>query len=774
LALAAGQQAAAQALDTATTSAGQSRGAPLGLPAHDILLLEPSMNGGDPDPPIFVVRRGDGLLLPETYLRRHGIVSTEVRREISGQNYVDAAGIPSLIARVDEANGKLSMECSAACFGSSSVVASYARSATVSAIEPGAFFNYDAYAEAGDAGASSGAFVEFGVFSDFGTGVTGLFCSHSEDESNCGRLDTSWTIDDPATARRLVLGDSLTQAARWGAPARFAGISWGTDFSLQPEFVTFPTPVMRGESTLASSVDVYINDALRFQTQIPAGPFRITDIPVITGEGTARTVVRDLLGREQSVVTSFYSAPELLRSGLDKYGVEAGLLRKNFGGDQERYEDPFVAAGYSRGLSDRVTVSVRSELGSEQQSIGASAMMANAGFGQSEGALAFSDGGEGPGALGRIAQEYRSSQFTVGGVVTAATPDYRIFGSNRPVARLASNMFVGLNDERYGSASLSWAYRDERHEQDFSAIGLNYSSSIMGASIFVTALRTNAPQAGYFGSLTISIPLGGGASASSGVDYDGRRLGDDLRVRSEAPVIGGTGYQARASTGNVDRLEAGATARMSFGDVSADFSSVDSEDAVRVSARGGVAAVEGAWIPAPTIGGGVVVVSVGREPGVRVYHDRQLVGVTDSEGKVIVPGLRSFERNAISFETEDLPLSVGFDQSELIVTPGYRTGHKVAFNVTRPVSLIARIINAEGQPLPAGASLINADTGETYPIGSDGAVFIPDAAAIVHLSFRAAFARCDAVVAAPGGRPETPIWDAGQVVCHASTIVALQ
>jgi outer membrane usher protein FimD/PapC len=376
LALAAGQQAAAQALDTATTSAGQSRGAPLGLPAHDILLLEPSMNGGDPDPPIFVVRRGDGLLLPETYLRRHGIVSTEVRREISGQNYVDAAGIPSLIARVDEANGKLSMECSAACFGSSSVVASYARSATVSAIEPGAFFNYDAYAEAGDAGASSGAFVEFGVFSDFGTGVTGLFCSHSEDESNCGRLDTSWTIDDPATARRLVLGDSLTQAARWGAPARFAGISWGTDFSLQPEFVTFPTPVMRGESTLASSVDVYINDALRFQTQIPAGPFRITDIPVITGEGTARTVVRDLLGREQSVVTSFYSAPELLRSGLDKYGVEAGLLRKNFGGDQERYEDPFVAAGYSRGLSDRVTVSVRSELGSEQQSIGASAMMA--------------------------------------------------------------------------------------------------------------------------------------------------------------------------------------------------------------------------------------------------------------------------------------------------------------------------------------------------------------------------------------------------------------
>ncbi len=774
LALTAGQQAAAQSRDIATTSADLPRAALPGVPAEDVLLLEPSMNGGDPDPPIFVLRRGEDLFLPVTYLRRHGIVSAEIRRQVSGQDYVGAAGIPSLIARVDDANGKLSIECSAACFGGSSVAASYARSSRVSPIEPGAFLNYDLYAEAGDAGSASGVFAEFGMFSDFGTGVTGLFCSNREDESDCGRLDTSWTIDDPATARRLVLGDSLTQAARWGAPARFAGVSWGTDFSLQPEFVTFPTPVMQGDSTLASSVDVYINDALRFQTQIPAGPFRITDIPVITGEGTARTVVRDLLGREQSVVTSFYSAPELLRSGLDKYGVEAGLLRKNFGSKQDRYDDPFVAAGYSRGLSDQVTVSVRSELGSEQQSIGASAMMANAGFGQSEGALAFSDGGEGPGALGRIAQEYRSSQFTVGGVVTAATPDYRIFGSDRPVARLASNMFVGLNDERYGSASLSWAYRDERNAHDFSAIGLNYSSSIMGASVFVTALRTNTPQGGYFGSLTISIPLGGGTSASSGVDFDGRRLGGDVRLRSEAPVIGGIGYQARVSTGNVDRLEAGATARMSFGDVSADFSGADGEGAVRLSARGGVAAVDGAWIPAPTIGGGVVVVSVGREPGVRVYHDRQLVGVTDSEGKVIVPGLRSFERNAISFEAEDLPLSVGFDQTELIVTPGYRTGHRVAFNATRPISLMAKIIDAEGQPLPAGASLINADTGEIYPIGSDGAVFIPDAGEMLHLSFRAAFASCDAVVAAPGAHPESPIWDAGQIVCHASTIVALQ
>lgn len=770
LTLAAGQQASAQLPDQAIAT-------PLRSPsdrASDILLLEPRINGGDPDPPIFVVLHGRDLLLPTDYLRQHGIVFADVSQRIAGRDYATAAGIASLVASVDEANGKLTIACAAACFGGNGVAASHATVTHVSPIEPGAFVNYDAYAEAGDGGASSGAFAELGVFSDFGTGVTGLFCSHNQSESTCGRLDTSWTIDDPATAHRLVLGDSLTQAARWGAPARFAGISWGTDFSLQPEFVTFPTPVVEGGSTLASSVDVYINDALRFQSQVPAGPFRITDIPVITGEGTARTVVTDLLGREQTIVTSFYSAPELLKTGLDKYGLEAGLLRKNFGSDKDGYDDPFIAAGYARGLSDDVTVSFRSEVGAHQQSVGASAMLANPAYGQSEGALAFSDGEHGAGALGRFAQQYQSSEFTVGGVVTAATPDYRIFGSERPVARLASNMFVGLNIERYGSASLSWAYRDERYDQDFSAIGLNYAARISGASLFVTALRTNAAEGGYVASLTLSIPLGGGASASSGVDYDGRRLGADLRVQSDAAVSGGVGYHARVATGGVDRSEAGVIGRLPFGDISADFSSVDGEEAVRLSARGGIAAVDGAWIPAPSIGGGVVVVSVGQEPGVRVFHDRQLVGVTNAEGKIIVPGLRSFEKNVISFDAESLPLSVDFDATELVVTPGYRTGHKIAFKATRPFSLMARVFSEDGTPLPAGSTLTNADTGEIYPVGSDGAVFVPDTGEAMTLPLQATFGRCYVAIVAPEERPSSPVWDAGRIVCRSSMMAALQ
>lgn len=158
----------------------------------------------------------------------------------------------------------------------------------------------------------------------------------------------------------------------------------------------------------------------------------------------------------------------------------------------------------------------------------------------------------------------------------------------------------------------------------------------------------------------------------------------------------------------------------------------------------------------------------------RAFRDRQLVVLTDAEGRVIVPGLRSFEHNVISFAAEDLPLSVDFDNTEFVVTPGYRTGHRIAFSVTRPFSLMARIFPENGAPLPAGATIVDADTGEEYPVGSGGAVFVPNAGEVVRLSFRAAFERCDAIIIAPDGRPSSPVWDAGWLVCHATTMAALQ
>ena len=58
-----------------------------------------------------------------------------------------------------------------------------------------------------------------------------------------------------------------------------------------------------------------MQNQLRSVTNVPAGPFRLDNVPVILGAGEARVVVRDALGRERIVSTPFYAAGGLLRPG---------------------------------------------------------------------------------------------------------------------------------------------------------------------------------------------------------------------------------------------------------------------------------------------------------------------------------------------------------------------------------------------------------------------------------------------------------------------------
>lgn len=759
-------------------------------PGDEALLLQPRLNGGRLDEPIFVLRRKGEIWLPRAWLDAHNISMPEESPDpealaaendasgIGARTFVRTRDITSLVVQLDLREGRIELQCGAACFRGGSLSAHTSAAPRLSLVEPGGFLNYDAFLEAGDGRRSAGGLAEIGVFSDFGSGLTSLFCSVSADDKTCGRLETSWTIDDPATARRLVIGDSTTRAAVWGSPARFGGLSWGTDFSLQPTFITFPTPVLAGESTLPSSVEVYINDALRFQGSPPTGAFTVTDIPVVTGDAKVRTVVRDLLGREQSVETQFYISPELVKPGLNIWALEGGFLREDFGDRSNAYSQPFIAVGLDRGLTEALTLGLRSEIGESQRTLGLSAVVGGGRLGVTEGSLALSDDDGDGGMLGRVSQEYNSRWLSLGGAISYATSGFRPFGSTRQSPRLLSNAFLGFNTGDHASASLSWTYRDDWDQPDFSALGVQYASRLFGASVLLSGLRTLEPDAVFTASLTVSVPLGRGASASASIDHaridqDRRGLGVDVRARKDPGAAGGIGYHLQAAANGVERVEAGVVARSTFGDIAADISHIDGSNVARLSARGGAAMLDGELIASSSIGGAVAVVSVGQEPGVHVFHDRQPVGVTDARGRVVVTGLRPFQQNTISFEANDLDLAADFESTDLVITPGFRTGHVAAFDVARPLHLIVRLRTEAGDALPAGASVENEDTGEAYPVGSSGLVYVENAEAVTRLRYARDGFTCRAAVRAPdepspGGEPEGPTRDAGEVVCRTS------
>ena len=127
---------------------------------------------------------------------------------------------------------------------------------------------------------------------------------------------------------------------------------------------------MSGEAALPSTVDLYVDNALRMSREVPSGPFSIQDLPVTTGQGDARLVVRDILGREQVITQPFYATPRLLRQGLHDYSYELGFVRRNFGTDSNNYGRALAVGSHRLGITEQFTGEIHGELLGHQQTLG--------------------------------------------------------------------------------------------------------------------------------------------------------------------------------------------------------------------------------------------------------------------------------------------------------------------------------------------------------------------------------------------------------------------
>ena len=170
----------------------------------------------------------------------------------------------------------------------------------------------------------------------------------------------------PGEEREPASGRQHDAHRRLGRSVYFGGIQWATNFSLSPGYITQPIPTIGGQSRAPSTVELYINDALRQTSQVPTGPFTIDNFPQITGSGQARIVVRDLLGRETVLVQDFFSSTSLLRKGLSDYSFEAGAVRRNLGIDSANYGAGFVGPVAPRPDHD-FTVETRAEASEKLQ-----------------------------------------------------------------------------------------------------------------------------------------------------------------------------------------------------------------------------------------------------------------------------------------------------------------------------------------------------------------------------------------------------------------------
>ena len=101
-----------------------------------------------------------------------------------------------------------------------------------------------------------GAAVEVGVFTRYGVGISNFVGHGSAGKASLVRLDSNWTIDDPAGMRSLRVGDGISRGGVGGVPMRFGGIQIARNFAVEPGFLHDPAAFVSRQCVPPLIVDI--------------------------------------------------------------------------------------------------------------------------------------------------------------------------------------------------------------------------------------------------------------------------------------------------------------------------------------------------------------------------------------------------------------------------------------------------------------------------------------------------------------------------------------
>ena len=592
----------------------------------------------------------------------------------------------------------------------------------------GGFINYDVTAQAADGNSSIAGMFEAGIYSPWGVGTTNFLGHWSSGVTILTRLTTNWTIDDPAKMRSVRLGDGISRGGLGGAPLRFGGIQLARNFAVQPGFVTIPLPSIEGSAVLPSVVDVYINGTKSGNRELPAGPFQITEVPILTGAGDVQLVVRDLLGRETLFSQTYYVASTMLGQGLHDYSYEVGLLRQSFGVRSNDYGAMMVSGTHRYGFSDNITGEFHGEATKDTQVAAAAGQVVLGKLGYVETSIAVSRSDRGNGTSGRMGFERRTRGLSFGVSAELTSKDYMSVGrpsGHRSPASVIHG-FAGF-PVGFGSIGLSYLRHDSRGEPDAEYASASASGQLgRRASLHLAGRKSMSGDKDLAAQVSLTLSSPHRAHKSAGLSVSNGEIRVTAATEKYRPVGEGIGYRLAASSGSINRLDGRISANTRFGAHEAQLTWTDGKTGIRLSTAGGIGLIDRSVFASRPLTQSFARVKVGEYENVRVYADNQLVGRTNGDGTLILPRLRPFDRNTVRIELADLPLDAALAADERSVRPFDRHGVVVDFSVKPARAAIIRILLANGSELPAGSTVkvngstdafISAPGGEVYLTG---------------------------------------------------------
>jgi outer membrane usher protein len=599
-------------------------------------------------------------------------------------------------------------------------------------------------------GASASLDARF--FSPFGTlSQTGILRSTTERDADALRLDTTFTYSDPSSLVTYRAGDAISGGLPWTRSIRFGGVQVQRNFGLRSDLITNPLPAFSGSAAVPSTVDVYMNNVKTYSQDVPAGPFNLSNLPAVAG-GTASVVLRDSAGREVRTDLPFYSSPTLLREGLTYFSGEAGYPRIHYGTQSDNYvEQAFAALSMRHGWFDWLTVEGHAEGGAGLFNAGAGLVARTGSFGVLS--LAASGSGHGGDRGLQVFAAYDTRLFglslnvstqrsfgdydDLASVTAPIVPAVNAFAvpiqtSVRPPKAL-DRVSVGMPLPFDTLSNLNWSFIHLKPATGPTSKIVSASWSrpfVANSHLFVTAFSDFGEKRNYGVFAGLSIQLGQWGSASTSV-VNGRdgtgRDGTSVTTDYTKPLtqdIGSYGWRVRDSEGAVSDRSAAAAYRSSFARIEAGVQQSNGTIRGQAEVQGGVATMGNGVFFSNRIEDSFAVVDAGA-PGVDVFYENRLIGKTNGQGLLLVPSMRSYQKNKISIDPHGLPLNADVQQTQDFVAPADRSGVALNFGVKTKVNAAVVIIaRADGKVLPVGSKGLLNDSDESFVVGYDGRAYV--------------------------------------------------
>ncbi len=693
-------------------------------PAEQRAQLDVYLNGA-PRESIIVLLRGDDVLASVEDLENAGLRGFEGRRELAGGRLLVSLRslAPLLRFEVDERALALRLTVEASLLGTARLdLRPSARPAgLVPRGDPSGFFNYSAQLRTD--GQVSG-------FAEAGGGRDGVLLYSAGSLLGDGRAVrglTNVTMDEPAALRRWIGGDTFASAGGLGGSLFVGGFSLVKEYGLDPYLVRGPLPRLSGYAATPATLDVYVNGVLVREQLLPPGGYDLANLPVTSGSGMVRTVLRDAFGRTEVLDWRYYYTAGLLARGLADYGYSLGFERRAFGVESFDYGRPVLVARHRVGLTNAFTLGGRLEAANNLVSGGPTATFGFS-WGEVEASAAASQQAGTAGAAGSLSYAFVSRAFTGSALLRVMSTGYAT-ASQRAIddrPRVQANVFAGLPVVSRLSITASYSLLDYRDAGLSDTASLQASLQLSRDVAFVlTGSRSRAagsPSLGLFATLSWAVMPGTVADASLQSGNDG--TGASTGVQKSLPLGTGFGYRARVGTGlGPETLSGLLQYQWEHGRYELEYDRTGSTGTGLATVSGGAAFIAGRGFLTRPVQDGYALARVGA-PGVRGYLEGQEVGRTDGKGDLLVPNLLPYYGNRLSIADTDLPLDYRVGSTLQLAAPAFRSGALVQFPSERIAIFFGQlVVEAAGKELvPAYGELTVRPAGGpvSSPVGRDG------------------------------------------------------